>query len=119
MIELVLDAVPGIVLRLHTHPVTDFFAHRALHSWSPGRMHDQHIAGAIVWCVAEVIDLPFLLLVFHRWQRVDAREAADVDAVLDAERIARAGAEADVESSRDAPWWLNDPAMQERFRRGG
>jgi hypothetical protein len=41
--------------------------------------------------VAEVIDLPFLLLVFRRWLRADARDAAQIDAVLEAERAARTG----------------------------
>jgi len=120
MFELVLDAVPGIVLRLNTHVTTSYFAHADKHPWTLGRLHDQHVAGSIVWIIAEVIDLPFLLLVFRRWVRVDAREAAAVDAILDAERIARGEPAANEdETARDAPWWLTDPAMQQRFKRGG
>jgi putative membrane protein len=113
--ELVIDALPGIVLRLRTHLATSWFDHRALYSWSPGPLHDQRAAAAILWCVAEIIDLPFLYLVFRRWQRADARDAAQVDAVLEAERAAQ-GAD---EVRGDQPWWLTDPAMQERMRRGG
>jgi cytochrome c oxidase assembly factor CtaG len=80
-------------------------------------MHDQRIAGAVLWCVAEVIDVPFLVIVFRRWQRADARDAARVDAVLEAERSARRALAPDAESERDAPWWLTDPAMRERMRR--
>ncbi len=43
----------------------------------------------MLWCIAELIDLPFLLLVYRRWLRADARDAAAVDAVLEAERAAR------------------------------
>ena len=89
--ELVLDAIPGIVLRLHTSLVTSYFDHRSAHSWTPGALHDQHIAGAVLWCVSEIIDLPFLLIVYRRWLRADARDAAVIDAVLDAERISRSG----------------------------
>ena len=45
----------------------------------------------MLWCVAELIDLPFLLLVFRRWLRADARDAAQVDAVLEAERALARG----------------------------
>ena len=60
--------------------------------------------------MAEIIDLPFVVLVFRRWVRVDARDAAKVDAVLEAERSAR-GAET------DEPWWMSDPAMRDRLKR--
>lgn len=119
--ELVLDAVPGIVLRLHNGLVTGWFDHRALHPWTPDALRDQRLAGAILWCVAEIIDLPFLVLVYRRWLRADARDAAEVDAILEAERAARRavpGTPAE-EADRDAPWWLSDPTMQERLRRGG
>lgn len=87
--ELLLDAIPGIVLRLHTTIVTSYFDHRHEHSWSPTHLHDQQLGGAILWCVAELIDLPFLLLVYLRWLRADERDAAEIDTVLEAERIAR------------------------------
>lgn len=117
-LELVLDAIPGIALRLHTTIVTSWFDARDLHPWSLQPLHDQQIAGTILWCVAEVIDLPFLLLVYRRWLRADAEDAAEVDAVLDAERAARA-AMSDDEPTSDAPWWLSDPAMRDRLRRRG
>jgi putative membrane protein len=120
--ELVLDAIPGIALRLQTRLVTPYFDHRSLHSWSPSALHDQQLAGAVLWCASEVIDLPFLLLVFRRWIRADARDAAQVDAVLEAERFARvdstkppSGVEA-TEGPADAPWWFSDQEMQRRLR---
>lgn len=117
--ELVLDAIPGIALRLHTSLATSYFDHRAARPFSPGPLHDQQIAGSILWCVSEVIDLPFLLIVFRRWIRADARDAAAVDAVLDAERISRTGLDesCDEANRADVPWWLSDPAMQNRLRR--
>jgi putative membrane protein len=121
--ELVLDALPGVLLRLHTGLVTGWFDSRATHSWTPAALHDQQTAGAILWCIAEVIDLPFLILVYRRWLRADARDAARVDAVLEAERAARRGLdEADAAGApptvaeRDVPWWISDPAMQRRLR---
>jgi cytochrome c oxidase assembly factor CtaG len=120
-IELVLDALPGIALRLHRTLATSYFDYRALWDWSPDALRDQQIAGAVLWCVAELLDLPFLILVYRQWLRADARDAADIDAVLDAERIARGVKEpAEGEDGpADAPWWLTDPEMQERLRRPG
>jgi putative membrane protein len=117
--ELLLDAIPGIVLRLRTTIVTSYFDHRTEHTWSPGHLHDQQLAGAVLWCVAELIDLPFLFLVYLRWLRADERDAAEIDTVLEAERIARGTGinESDTgQGPTDAPWWLNDPALRDRYR---
>lgn len=121
-IELVIDAVPGVVMRLSNNLVTSYFTERSAAGWSPSALHDQRIAGATLWCVAEIIDLPFLFLVYRRWLRVDARDAATVDAVLEAERHARVALGPDDEQAlvppdRDVPWWLSDPTMQQRLRR--
>jgi cytochrome c oxidase assembly factor CtaG len=119
-LELVLDAVPGIALRLHRTVTTSFFDFRAVHPWTPTALHDQQTSGSVLWCVAELLDLPFLVLVFVLWLKADAQDAAEVDAVLEAERIARGEPEPIVEGDygpTDAPWWLTDPSMQERMRR--
>lgn len=113
--ELVLDAVPGIALRLHRSLSTSYFDHRAVHGWTLSALHDQRVAGSVLWCTAELLDLPFLVLVFRQWLRADARDAADIDAVLEAERIAT-GRDRD-EVPTDAPWWLSDPSMKGRLQR--
>jgi putative membrane protein len=122
-VELVLDAIPGIVLRLHHGLVSSYFDHRVIHSWSNSHLHDQQTAGSILWVVSEVIDLPFLLLVFRRWLRADARDAAEVDAILDAEHAARVGLDGPTDredvGTADVPWWISDPAMQQRMRNQG
>jgi putative membrane protein len=129
--ELLLDAIPGIALRLQTHRASTFFDERHQHSWSPGWLHDQQSAGAVLWTVAEVLDLPFLVVLFLRWYRTDVREAGAVDAVLDAEQIVRSAAR-EPSSTADPsvvttdppaddlePWWWSDPVMRERMRRQG
>ena len=128
--ELLLDAIPGISLRLHTTLVTTYFDHRVHRSWAPTALHDQQLGGAVLWCVSEVIDLPFLILIYVRWLRADARDAAEIDTVLEAERIAQgrsvAGSaepgstesgSAELRPATDQPWWLSDPSMRERYRR--
>jgi cytochrome c oxidase assembly factor CtaG len=122
-VELVLDAIPGIVLRLHHSLVSPYFQHRVMHPWSRSHLRDQQTAGAVLWIVAELIDLPFLLLMFRRWLQADARDAAAVDAVLEAERAAREAldpvAPGEAAELTDVPWWVNDPAMQRRLRGQG
>jgi len=114
-IELLIDAVPGIVLRLETHlQLASFGVHRP--AWSPSWLADQQASGAILWTVAELLDLPFLVLAVRQWIRVEHKEARRIDAELD-----RAAAAADAAgagpAATSAPWWLDDPAMRARYGR--
>lgn len=96
VVELLLDAVPGIVLRLETHLTIPWFD-------APGWLAGQQSAGGLLWTVAEVLDLPFLVLTVLQWIRVERREAVRVDAELD-------------EAAPSAePWWLADPALRARY----
>lgn len=108
LVELLLDAVPGIVMRLSTHPVSNYFTFRATrpHQWP--WLRDQQVAGAMLWTVAELLDLPFLLLIFRKWVAADAREAATADAAADARETG--------EAITERPWFLDDPGLRDRFR---
>ena len=118
--ELLIDAVPGLVLRLSTRPVSGFFDHRHSAAFAPTWLHDQQIGGGILWCVAELLDLPYLGLVIRRWFKADAREAAEVDAELDRASLAPRPPEAtqdpDAAPEPDQPWFLSDPQLRDRLR---
>lgn len=119
VVELLIDAIPGIVMRLQTHLVSGFFAHRPTDLAGLAGMRplaDQQRAGAILWAVAETLDFPFIVLVFVRWIRADERDAAAVDSVLDAEAIARGEQSGSEGPGADQPWWLSDPNLRDRFR---
>jgi putative copper resistance protein D len=106
-VELIVDVFPGIVLRLLGHPVIGYFvAHTPV--WEGGWLHAQQDAGGLLWMAAEVLDLPFVVLLMIRWSRVDAAEAAAVDARLDAE-------EQDAQVST-RPWFLDDPQLRDRYQ---
>jgi putative copper resistance protein D len=107
VVELLLDAVPGIVLRLETHLTVPWFGVDRP-AWAPGWLADQQSAGGVLWTVAEVLDLPFLVLTVLQWIRVERVEAQRVDAELDA-----AGA-----AGSAVPWWTADPALRDRYRSG-
>jgi cytochrome c oxidase assembly factor CtaG len=80
-----LDAIPGIVLRI-TNPVLDGATVMVSGpAWFPSPLRDQHLAGDLLWFIAEVADVPVLISLFVRWQRTDRREARDVDALTDEE----------------------------------
>ena len=94
--ELVLDAIPGIVLYLSTTLVAGGWY--AVHG-DPGGADwaqvDQQTGGAILWGVGEAIDVPFLIVVVALWMRADAEEARRMDALLDAQDAARRAAAQD------------------------
>ncbi|MBL7490035.1 cytochrome c oxidase assembly protein [Frankia sp. AgB1.9] len=137
VLELLLDAVPGIFVRLrHGLLAPGYYA--SLHRpWGPSPLNDQHVGGTILWTVAEVVDLPFLVLLVRRWIKVDAQEAARVDRELDALALAQpaltgspsadgesAGAVAAEEAERTRPWWETDAdyfggSRAAQFRRAG
>lgn len=114
-VELILDAFPGIALRFQTHMTVVHFA-LDRPAFAPVPIDDQHTAGAILWVVAEVLDLPFLILAATRWIKADAREAAILDAELDARQHWAADGASMAEISLDRPWWLDDPNLQQRFQ---
>lgn len=116
-VELLADAVPGIVVRLDTHVLAaGYFIHLA-RPWGPTPLHDQQLGGDLLWGLGEAIDLPFLAMLVLLWVRSDAREAARVDAALDAARtpptdrpsLGRGAAAA--ESDDEAPWWERDASV--------
>jgi len=142
LLELMVDAFPGIVLSFQTHlTLTQFGVNRP--AWAPSALDDQHTAGGILWAVAEVLDLPFLVLAATRWMRADAVEARRIDAELDAESASPpasalpassspvrpdehtavpAGTEAPAKPTHpdtpgmSRPWWLDDPELRDRYR---
>ncbi|GAC1445337.1 MAG: hypothetical protein NVSMB55_25880 [Mycobacteriales bacterium] len=117
--EFLLDAVPGIVIRLRSTllaPTGWAGLHRHA-GLSP--LADQQRAGALLWFVAEVADLPFLIIILRRWIRADERDAARVDRELDlvqgnavATGQPRLGPAdpADSAGAVGRPWWETDPS---------
>lgn len=84
-VELLADAVPGIVLRITNHVMDGSVVQAVGQPWFPSPLRDQHLAGDLLWFIAEVADVPVLIALFIRWQRSDRREARSVDALSDEE----------------------------------
>ncbi|WP_045875467.1 cytochrome c oxidase assembly protein [Pseudofrankia sp. DC12] len=136
VLELLLDAAPGIFVRLRHGLLAPGYYASVHRPWGPSPLNDQHVGGTILWTVAEVVDLPFLVLLVRRWIKVDAEEAARVDRELDALALARpastgspfsgdgetVSAAAAQEAERTRPWWETDAdyfggSRAARFRR--
>jgi putative membrane protein len=108
LIEFLLDALPGLVLRLNTH-VSAAGHWTALNlPGGPTPLADQHLAGDWLWFLAEAGDLPYLIILVAAWIRSDTREAARQDAELDL-------IETD-ENGMMRPWWQNEAGQQNRER---
>lgn len=107
--EFLLDAVPGIVLRLRTHLVAPGYWATLPRAWGPAPLVDQQHAGAVLWFVAEFGDLPLMFILIRRWIRADARDAALVDHELDAREISVRSDQGDAAADGTLrPWWETD-----------
>jgi putative membrane protein len=85
-VELVMDAIPGILLRLNNH-ILDGLGTIAgpVPAWFPSAYHDQHLSGDFLWFIAEFADVPILILMFVRWSKIDRSEAKALDDLSDEE----------------------------------
>ena len=82
----------------------------AIHrTWGPSRLHDQQLGGAIVWFLAETIDLPVLALLVLRWIRTDEREAVTIDRSSTSRSSPRPLTDSEADLQR--PWWETDATV--------
>jgi len=85
-IELLADAIPGIVLRINDHVLDGVaFASGAHPGWFPNPLRDQQIAGDWLWFIAEAADLPIMILMFVRFSKTDKGERKVLDEMTDDE----------------------------------
>jgi putative membrane protein len=84
--ELMLDAIPGVVLSI-SNTVLDGATRVAAHvpAWFPTPLADQHFSGNLLWMIAEGADIPILVLLFIRWGHQDKKAAKSIDDLTDAE----------------------------------
>lgn len=84
-VELLIDSVPGLLMRLNDS-VLDLVPDAAQAvSWWPSLLHDQHLAGDMIWFIAEFADVPILVILMIRWMRSDRVEAKGFDDLTDEE----------------------------------
>lgn len=84
-IELLIDAVPGILLRLNGQVLDHVLTGATSVAWFPAPLRDQQLAGDLLWFICEIVDLPLIILMFMRFARSDKREARGFDDLTDQE----------------------------------
>jgi cytochrome c oxidase assembly factor CtaG len=85
-IELLADAVPGILMRLSPGILDGASQMTAgVPGWEPNPLRDQQMAGDLLWFLAEIVDLPLIILMFVRFSRTDRHEARSFDDLTDEE----------------------------------
>ena len=85
-VELVIDAIPGIVIRITGTVLDGVGAIAGAHPvWFPSPLRDQQLSGDLLWFIAEIADVPVLIILFVRWSRVDRKEAKSYDDLSDEE----------------------------------
>lgn len=82
-IELLVDAVPGILLRLNGEILDHVVSTASPLGWFPDALRDQQLAGDALWFICEAVDLPLIILMFIRFSRSDKREARSFDTLTD------------------------------------
>ena len=115
-VEFLLDAVPGIALRLQSSVLHASYWGALHRPWGPTPLQDQQLGGAVLWFFGEAGDIPFIALLLAAWVRSDAREARAVDAALDARHRppppTSPTASAPVEEPQlNRPWWETDASV--------
>ncbi|MFC4243585.1 cytochrome c oxidase assembly protein [Gryllotalpicola reticulitermitis] len=91
IVEVMLDSIPGIFLRLHytvldmAPKITQTAWGAPLPAWFPNPLHDQHLSGDFLWFLAEIADLPVIIALFVRWGHVDRKDAKKIDDLSDEE----------------------------------
>ena len=85
-VELIIDAIPAILMRLNDGVLDQLAPYAGLvPAWFPSALQDQHLAGDFLWFIAEVADIPILILLFIRWSKIDRKEAKQLDELSDEE----------------------------------
>lgn len=79
------DSVPGIVVMTSGTLVAGHWYRDHPRSWGPSIQHDQMLGGGLMLTLAELVGLPFLILVFFEWWQAERQKTVELDARLDRE----------------------------------
>src|SRR5579863_9798942 len=92
--EVIGDAFFGIAVIADQTLIGAAHYHAVGYPYGPSLATAQVIGGGIIWILGDFVGLPFLAVQLIQMMRADKREAAEIDAALDARDAARAAARA-------------------------
>jgi cytochrome c oxidase assembly factor CtaG len=110
LVEVVGDATLGLTLWFSGHLVAADYYQALGRTWGPDLHTDQIFGAGVLWIVGDLAGLPFLGALLNRMTKEDAKQAKEIDRVLDEQEASG--------EDLDRPWWENDPNLSERFKRG-
>lgn len=110
LVESLADGVLGIVVWLGPTMDTIYYAGLGLTDTAQLRL-SQTVGAGMLWLLADVFGLPFLMLLMTALRREDSRRQARADAAIDAASEERPGDE-----PTTGLWWETDPRMTDRYR---
>ena len=85
----VFDPIPGILLRINGTVLDQVVSPLGMSApWFPSALRDQQLSGDILWFLAEILDVPVLIILIIRWNRIDRTEAKSLDDLSDEEMAA-------------------------------
>jgi putative copper resistance protein D len=102
------DSVPGIVVMTSGTLVAGHWYSAHPRTWGPSVRRDQMLGGGLMLALAELVGLPFLLMVFMEWWHAERDRTAALDAALDRE-AARTAPAAGVPSPAAVPATATPP----------
>jgi len=101
--EVVGDAFFGIAIIADTNLIAGAHYQAVGYPFGPSLATSQVLGGGIIWILGDAVGLPFLAVQLIQMMREDKREAATIDAELDARDAARARRVADSGSGTTVP----------------
>lgn len=81
----VFDPIPGILLRINETVLDQALSPLGMAHWFPTALRDQQLSGDILWFLAEILDVPVLIILIIRWNRIDRAETKSLDDLSDEE----------------------------------
>jgi cytochrome c oxidase assembly factor CtaG len=139
--EVVGDAVLGIAVIASTTLLAGPYYHGLARPWGPSLATSQVLGGGVLWILGDIVGVPFLAAQLIQMMREDEADARVIDAELDAQETATAGAGAarSLTAAQDGsgttaesggtgvtsevgqpatqrPWWETDSRFADRFR---
>jgi cytochrome c oxidase assembly factor CtaG len=134
--EVIGDAILGLAVLADPNLIAGAYYRALARPWGPDLHTDQVLGGGVLWVLGDIVGLPFFAAQLIQMMREDDREAARVDAELDAAEAAPPGQHGPADAGGVAetagpdgvsgdggrepaarPWWEDDSRFTGRFRR--
>jgi len=111
-IDGLLDAIPGIAVMTTGALLAGGF-YRARAASTADALGGEHVAGALVLALAEVVSLPLLIILFFRWAAGETRRTTPSAALVSTEPVSVPD-----EPVLERPWWETDagPRRTDEYR---